>query len=210
MVCRLTKAIYGLKQSPRAWFEKFRDIAKKGGFQRCTVDHSVFFRHTQTGGIVIMAVYVDDIILTGSDDQGILEAQTFLKSHFVCRDMGRPRYFLGIEFAYRLQEISLSQRKYVLDLLQETGQLGCKPECTPVELTPPYWDTSSPVLDDPTSYIRLVGKLIYLTVTRPDISFAVGLLSQFMQEPKVVHWQGVMRVLAYFKATPGKGLLYRR
>src|SRR4051812_7635295 len=88
------------------------------------------------GGIVIMAVYVDDIILTRSDDQGILEAQTFLHSHFVCRDMGRPRYFIGIEFAYRSQEISLSQRKYVLDLLQETGQLGCKPERTPVELTP--------------------------------------------------------------------------
>ena len=167
MVCRLKKAIYGLKQSPREWFEKFSDIAKKGGFQRCTVDHSVFFRHTQTGGVVIMAVYVDDIILTGSDDQGIHAAQTFLQSHFVCRDMGRPRYFLGIEFAYRPQEVSLSQRKYVLDLLQETGQLGCKPESTPVELNPPYWDTSAPLLDDPTSYRRLVGKLIYLTVTRP-------------------------------------------
>src|SRR4051812_997304 len=89
-----------------------------------------------TGGIVIMAVYIDDIILTGSDDQGILEAQTFLQSHFVCRDMGRPRYFLSIKFAYRSQEIFLSQRKYVLDLLQKTGQLGCKPESTPVELTP--------------------------------------------------------------------------
>src|SRR3954467_1534097 len=89
------------------------------------------------GGIVILAVYVDDIILTGSDDQGILDAQGFLQSHFVCRDMGRPRYFLGIEFGYRSHEISLSQRKYVLDLLHETGQLGCKPESTPVKLTPP-------------------------------------------------------------------------
>src|SRR4051812_23215424 len=118
-----------------------------------------------------MAVYVDDIILTRSDDQGIQDAQEFLQRHFICKDMGHSKYFLGIKFAYRSGKISLSQRKYVLDLLQKTGQLGCKPESTPVELSLPYWDTSFLMIDDLTSYKWLVGKLIYLTVTRPDISF---------------------------------------
>ena len=78
MVCSLKKAIYGLKQSPRAWFEKFSNIASKKGFQRCLVDHSVFFRRTPAGEITIMAVYFDDIILTRSDDQGIQDAHEFL------------------------------------------------------------------------------------------------------------------------------------
>ena len=116
--------------------------------------------------------------------------------HFVTRDMGRPRYFLGIEFAYAKGKMTLSQRKYVLDLLEETGLLGCKPESTPTEQSPPFWETSSPFLKDPGQYRCLIGKLIYLTVTRPDICYAVGLLSQFMHEPREVHWQGALRVLA--------------
>ena len=99
----------------------------------------------------------------------------------------------------------LSQRKYALDLLQETGLLGTKPMDTPMDLNSAFWDDTSDYLEDKASYRRLVGKLIYLTVTRPDISFAVGVVSQFMERPRTIHWDAALRILKYIKASPGKG-----
>ncbi|KAL0423991.1 UNVERIFIED_CONTAM: Retrovirus-related Pol polyprotein from transposon RE2 [Sesamum radiatum] len=131
--------------------------------------------------MVVLAVYVDDILITGSDIDGIEEAKTYLQKHFVTKDLGRPRYFLGIEIG-----VSLSQRKYACDLLQEAGLLGTKPVDTPMDSNPDFWNDDDNYLEDKTKYRRLVGKLIYLTVTRPDISFVVGLTS------------------------PGKGLLFKR
>ena len=128
----------------------------------------------------------------------------------VTKDMGKPHYFLGIKFTYANGKMTLSQRKYVLDLLQETDLLGCKPESTPIEQTPAFWDTSSDLLKDPNQYRRLIGKLIYLTVTWHDISYAVSLLSQFIHKPKRVHYTGTFRVLSCVKDAPKKGLAYRR
>ena len=131
-VCRLKKAIYGLKQSLRVWFEKFSQVVVVVGFQRCAVDHSVFYRKI-TYGCALLAVYIDDILVTGSDTKGIADIKALLQTHFVTKDMGKPRYFLSIEFAYANGKMALSQRKYILDLLQETGLLGCKPESTLIE-----------------------------------------------------------------------------
>ena len=121
-----------------------------------------------------------------------------------------PRYFLGLEIAYHQGQMSICQRKYALDLLEETGMLGCKPASSPMEQNVDWWDNATALLEDAGLYRRLVGKLIFLTVTRPDISYAVSVLSQFMQAPCTIHLEGVYRVLAYLKRAPGKGLLYRR
>ena len=136
----LKKAIYGLKQSARAWFENFSQIVVAGGLQRCAVDHSIFYRKT-TCGYVLLAVYVDDILVTCSDTKGNADIKQHLQTHFVTKDIGKPRYFLGIEFAYVHGKMALSQRKYVLDFLQETGLLGCKSESTTIEQTLAFWDT---------------------------------------------------------------------
>jgi len=109
-------------------------------------------------------VYVDDILLTGSDSAGLLETNECLKRHFVTKDMERPKYFLGIEVAHQKHSVFLSQRKYALDLL-ETGLLGCKPVSTPMEANVDLWFDDNHTLDDPGRYKRLIGKLIYLTVT---------------------------------------------
>ena len=106
IVCRLRKAIYGLKQSPRAWFEKFSMIISGIEFACCHSDHSVFVRRTKSSS-VILAVYVDDILLTGSDSVTLAETNEYLKRHFVTKDMGKPRYFLGIEVAYQKYELLL-------------------------------------------------------------------------------------------------------
>jgi len=108
-VCRLRKAIYDLKQSPRAWFEKFSMVIFGIGFARCHSDHSMFVRRIKYGS-VILAVYVDDILLTGSDFVALTEIKEYLKSHFVTKDMGKPRYFLGIGVAYQKHGLLLSRR----------------------------------------------------------------------------------------------------
>ena len=135
------------------------------------------------GGLVILAVYVDDIILGGSDDTGILATNTYLQQHLSIHDLGSPRYFLGIEFAHQDGKLALTQRKYALYMLKETRLLRCKLETSPVEARPQFVDTSSPIFEDANRYKRLLGKLIYLTVTRPDIVYTVNVLSQFMHEP---------------------------
>ena len=207
-VCHLKKSIYGLKQSPRAWFDKFSKAVVSHGMTRSQADHSVFFKKTKTG-IVILVVYVDDIVITGSDREGIQILINHLSSSFLTKFLGKLRYFLGIEVARSKAGISLSQRKYTLDILQDTGYLGSKPVATPMESNLKLMPDEGEFIDDPDTYRRLVGKLIYLTITRPDISYAVSVVSQFMTNPRVPHMNAVIRILKYLKNAPGRGLFYR-
>ena len=132
---------------------------------------------TTSAGYVVLVIYVDDILLIGDDEAAISATKTYLQKHFAIRDLKTPQYFLGIEFAYQSGKLTLSQRKYALDLLQEMGLLGCKPATSLLEARPKFWDTDSPMMADANRYRRLFGKLIFLTVTRPDITYAVSVLS---------------------------------
>uniref|UniRef100_A0A2N9GSX8 Integrase catalytic domain-containing protein n=1 Tax=Fagus sylvatica TaxID=28930 RepID=A0A2N9GSX8_FAGSY len=175
---------------------------------RNQADHSIFFKKTITG-IVILVVYVDDIVITGSDKEGIQILINHLSSSFLTKDLGKLRYFLGIEVARSKAGISLSQRKYTLDILQDTGYLGSKPVATPMEPNLKLMPDEGDFVDDPDTYRRLVGKLIYLTITRPDISYAVSIVSQFITNPRVPHMNAVIRILKYLKNAPGRGLFCR-
>ena len=153
---------------------------------------------------MILAVVVDDILLTESDFVALAETKEYLKRHFVTKKMGRPTYFLGIEVAYQKHDLLLSQRKYTLDLLEETDMLGCKPVSTLMEINVDLWCDGSHLLDDPRQQRRLIGKLIYLTATRPDITFVVEVLSRFMDQPREVQWTATLKILAYIKSSPEK------
>ena len=131
-VCKLKKSLYGLKQSPRAWFDRFRRAVCDMGYSQCSGDHPVFYRH-KGSYITILAVYVDDIVITGDDVEDIRGLKERLGKAFEVKDLGRLRYFLGIEIARSSKGIILSQRKYTLDLLTETGMLGCRSVATPID-----------------------------------------------------------------------------
>ena len=207
-VCRLKKSLYGLKQSPRAWFGKFSEVVIEFGMKKSDHDHSVFYKQSDAG-CILLAVYVDDIVITGSDKQGISKLKNFLQTKFQTKDLGVLRYFLGIEIARGRKGIFLSQRKYVLDLLKETGMIGAKPSDTPMIPNVKLGLEDGELLEDPERYRRLVGKLNYLTITRPDIAFSVSVVSQFMNSPRTSHWNAVMHILSYLKKAPGRGILYK-
>lgn len=206
-VCKLNKALYGLKQSPRAWFGRFRSAMKNYGYVQADSDHTLFFKR-KGSKIVVLIIYVDDMIITGNDEEGMKELKLQLSREFEMKDLGGLKYFLGIEVSRSKKGIFLSQRKYILDLLSEVGMLECKPAETPMvqNLKLEIKSDQNPV--DKERYQRLVGKLIYLSHTRPDIAYAVGVVSQFMHAPSDEHMDAVLRILRYLKGTPGKGIAF--
>ncbi|CAH9147462.1 unnamed protein product, partial [Cuscuta epithymum] len=208
-VCRLLKSLYGLRQAPRCWFSKLTCALKAYGFHQSQADYSLFtFR--RPGKILCILIYVDDLLITGNDPDLIVEFKSYLSSRFPVKDLGVMKYFLGLEVARNPTGIFLCQRKYVLDILTETGMLGARPASFPIVQNHGLQTVEGPLYDNPDQYRRLVGKLIYLTLTRPDICYAVHVLSQFMQSPRQAHWDAVVRVLRYLKAHPGQGIILRR
>jgi Reverse transcriptase (RNA-dependent DNA polymerase) len=157
----------------------------------------------------MLTVYVDDMIVIGNDEKEIAQLNVRLGKKFEVKDLGQLKYFLKIEVACGTEGIVLSERKYVLDLLKETGMLRCKPAVTPIEQkTRLGAEAGEPV--DREWYQRLVGRLIYLSHTRPDISFAVSVVSRYMHDPREYHMDAVYQILRYLKSAPGKGLIFQK
>ena len=131
--CRLHRSLYGLKQSLRAWFGHFSSMVQKFGMTRSTPDHSIFYHHKSTRQCIYLIVYVDDIVITGNDQDGIPKLKQHLFSHFQTKDLRKLKYFLGIEIAQSNSDVVMSRRKYVLDILEKTSMLDCKPIDIPMD-----------------------------------------------------------------------------
>lgn len=176
MVAKLCRSLYGLKQAPRAWFEKFQATLLRLDFHPGQYDPSMFLHHAPSG-ITVLLVYVDDIVITGPNAQMIHELQASLHRSFQMKDLGPLHYFLGLEVHQSPAGIVLNQHKYTVDLIDLAGLTTSAPVDTPIELNVKLSKEEGDLLPDPTAYRQLVGSLIYLTITRPDISFAVNLMS---------------------------------
>ena len=196
-VCRFRKSLYCLKQSPRTWFGKFSQVIEKFGVQKSKSDHSVFHKNSKAG-IILLVVYVDDIVISGSDMTGISSLKSFLHGQFHTKDLGMLKYFLGVKVMRSKHGIFLSQRKYVLDLLSETGKSGAKP-CSSHLAPSLHLTREGGLFGNPERYRRLVRKLNYLTVTRPNISHSISVVSQYMSSPTVDEWAAVKQILCYLK-----------
>jgi Reverse transcriptase (RNA-dependent DNA polymerase) len=159
--------------------------------------------------ITVILVYVDDIIIISNNEKNIQHIKKQLKDMFDIKDLGYLKYFLGIEIAHSQGNLFLSQRKYVLDLLKETGKLGCNPSSTPMNCKKKLNTEEGQPIENINQYQRLVEKLIYLTVTRSDLVFSVSQISQFMHSPRSCHLKAIDKILKYLKRTPGKGILMK-
>ncbi|XP_015170164.1 uncharacterized mitochondrial protein AtMg00810-like [Solanum tuberosum] len=199
-VCSLKKAIYGLKQAPRAWYEALTAYLNTIGFVKSESDASLFIFKSLAVTVYIL-VYVDDILITGNHPNLVAQVINSLASRFSLKNLGELNYFLGIDVKRVPNGIILSQSQYILEILSDVDMTDCKGVATPMcSSSPPKADDGSPPADA-TLYRRTLGKLQYLSFTRPDISFAVNKLSQFMHSPSLEHWKAVKRVLRYLKST---------
>ncbi|KAK2388029.1 putative mitochondrial protein [Trifolium repens] len=207
LVCKLQRSLYGLKQASRQWNSKLTETLTSTGYIQSKADYSLFTKKTSLGYTAIL-VYVDDLVLGGTDINEINHLKALLDSKFSIKDLGSLKYFLGIEVARSKIGVSLCQRKYTLDLLQDSGLLAAKPVNTHMQPHLQLHQSPGNVLTDPTPYRRLVGRLLYLTHSRPEISYVVSKLSQFLASPTDTHMLAALHVLKYLKNNPGQGLFF--
>ncbi|GKA20495.1 putative RNA-directed DNA polymerase [Tanacetum coccineum] len=208
-VCKLKKSLYGLKQASRNWYKKFTHSLLDVGFKQSHADHSLFI-FKEKDAFVAALIYVDDVVLVGNDPHKIQATKGFLDKRFSIKDLGPLKYFLGIEVAKTKEGMVLSQRKYTLDILEDVGMTGCRPSTFPMEQNLKLDKCDKAACVDGNQYRRLIGKLLYLQATRPDITYAVNILSQFVSDPRQPHMDAANRVLCYLKGTPGQGILIPR
>lgn len=184
--CRLRKSLYGLKQSPRCWFAKLTSALKKFGFKQSYSDYSLF-RFIKGDSSVRVLVYVDDLIIAGNNLSMMMKFKAYLSECFKMKDLGKAKYFLGTEIARGPQGMFLTQRKYALDIIAEAGLLGCKPVATPMEQNHRLLSEEGPAYENPSRFRKFVGKLVYLAITRPELSYSIHVLSQVMHKPLTAH-----------------------
>jgi hypothetical protein len=208
LVCKLQKSLYGLKQSPRAWYEKIDTVLKKLGLQRSTSDGNMYFMH-KDGDTLILMLYVDDLFIIGSSDRLISWLKTFLHKEFNMTDLGMVKRYLGISFKNVPPGIFLHQCDYALSILTDFGMAQCKSAPSPLpEGLVLVTNMDSPYVDS-TYYCKLVGKLIFLTITRPDLAYAVSRVSSYMANPQQTHLDAAKYILHYIHGTINHGILYR-
>ena len=208
-VCFLHKSIYGLKQAPRTWFLRLSQALMELGFTASIVDTSLFTFHHSTVCVFVL-IYVDDIIVTSNADTAIDTLISNLGSEFAIKDLGELSYFLGIQVTKTENGLHLHQGKYVVDLLHRMKMTGAKPAPTPCISGAKLSKFSGDPLTDPTEYRSIVGALQYLTLTRPDISYSVNQLCQFLHCPTNIHLTAAKRVLRYLKGTLQFGLQFNK
>lgn len=172
----MKKSLYCLKQASCQWFAKLSNLLFSFGYTQAHTDHSLFTKATGSS-FTALIIYVDDIVLIGNSLAEIDHLKTSLSSHFHIQDLGKLNYFLGLEVAHSYFDISLCQCKYYLDLISDAALLNSKSCSTPMDNSLRLHQDSSAPLDDPLPYRHLVGHLIYLTSTRPDIVFATQQLN---------------------------------
>lgn len=210
-VCKLDKALYGLKQAPRAWYSRLSAKLIAIGFIASKSDTSLFI-YRKSNITIFMLIYVDDIIVASSSEAATNALLKDLNKDFALKDLGDLHFFLGIEVRKVNDGLILNQAKYAQDVLARVGMTDCRGAPTPLssseKITAHEGDLLGP--DDSTKYRSVVGALQYLTLTRPDISYAVNKVCQYLHAPTTVHWTAAKRIMRYIKHTVGVGLTFMK
>lgn len=208
-VLKLSKALYGLKQAHRAWNACLDQHLKALGFMRCAYEYSVYTKK-EKGNVLIVGVYVDDLIVTGSCSRNVEMFKHDMNIKFEMSDLGLLTYYLGIEVKQYKGGITLKQEAYAKNLLSKTKMKDCNPTRAPMEHKLKLRQNGEGDWVNPTEYRSIVGALRYLTHTRPDITFVVGIVSRYMEKPTSQHLQAIKHILRYIKGTLDFGLRYTK
>jgi histone deacetylase 1/2 len=210
-ICKLDKALYGLKQAPRAWYSRLSTKLQQLGFVPPKGDTSLFL-YKKAHIMIFFLIYVDDIIVTSSSDKAISALLHDLNADFALKDLGDLHFFLGIEVKKTQTGLLLTREKYAADLLAKVGMKDCTTSPTPLSSTEKLSLTEGSPLgpDDSTQYRSIVGALQYLTLKRPDISFSVNKVCQYLHAPTTAHWTATKRILRYVQGTIQVGLTFQK
>ena len=217
MVCKLKKSLYGLKQAPRQWYLKFDEFMSKTGYVRCQMDHCCYIRKFEDSYIILL-LYVDDMLIAGSDMAEIKKLKNQLSEAFEMKDLGSANQILGMSIVRDRQKgsLTLSQEKYIGKVLEKFSLQDAKIRNTPLGNHFKLSRDQSPKTDREKAemakvpYASAVGSLMYAMVcTRPDIAHAVGVVSRFMSNPGREHWEAVKWLLRYLKGTAKKALCFK-
>lgn len=208
-VYKLLKALYGLRQAPRAWYARLNKCLEELGFVKFLYEHAVYTRR-EGEEVLIVAVYVDDLLVTGSSVTNIDKFKKEMGRVFDMSDLGILSYYLGIEVNQQEGHTELKQTAYARKVLEKAGMADCNSVRYPMEPALKLDKDEKGKAVNSTQFKSLVGGLRYLVLTRPDIAYAVGIVSRFMERPTTLHLGAVKRIMRYVKGTMEYGLIYSK
>lgn len=208
LVCKLHKALYGLKQAPRSWYDKIDSFFVQHSFHKSLNDPNLYTKINKQRQIILISLYVDDMIITGNANSLIKEIKQQMSQEFEMKDLGDLHYCLELEVWKDSGQTFLTQGKYARNLLERFRMEQCKTAATPLQQNLKLSSDDGTKQVDATLYRQLVGSLIYLTTTWPDLAYSVSVLSQFMSRPLDSHWNAAKCVLRYLSGTCNYGILY--
>ena len=198
------KVLYGLRQAPRAWYAKLDASLGSLGFLRSTSEHAVYTRGKNSQRLIV-GVYVDDLVITGEDIIELMQFKEEMKKTFHMSNLGLLRYYLSLEVNQTTAGITISQGAYAMKILEAAGLESCNLSITPMESRLKLSKSSADPAVEATEYRRIVGVLRYLVNRRPDLAYAVGYTSRFMEKPTTEHLVAVKRILRYVAGTVNYG-----
>ena len=206
-VCKLVKSLYGLKQAPKQWHEKFDNVMLESGFKINECDKCVYVKDTPDG-YVILCLYVDDMLIAGSNDKMIKSTKDILKARFDMKDMGLADVILGVQITRTHNGLVLSQAHYVDKILEKFNANDTNVARTPIDTSQHLAKNRGEPVEQ-LEYSRIIGSLMYLmSCTRPDLAYAVSKLSRYTSNPSSIHWNCMTRLLRYLRYTRDYGLHY--
>ncbi|GJR82938.1 putative ribonuclease H-like domain-containing protein [Tanacetum coccineum] len=208
-VYKVIKALYGLHQAPRAWYETLSSFLLENGFRRGTIDKTLFIKKNKSD-IMLVQVYVDDIFFGSTKQSMCTEFKDCMHKRFQMSSMGELTFFLGLQVKQQSDEIFISQDKYVADILKKFDYCSIRIATTPIESNKPLVKDEDGVDIDVNIYRSMIGSLMYLTASRPNIMFVVCACTRFQVYPKASHLNAVKRIFRYLKHQPKLGLWYPR
>ncbi|KAI5354098.1 hypothetical protein L3X38_006993 [Prunus dulcis] len=205
-VYKLNKALYGLKQAPRAWYDEIDSYFNRAGFKKSPSEATLYVKTSDTSGILIVSLYVDDIVYTGSCVKLLEEFKNDMMKHYEMTDLGLLYHFLGMGVVQTNKHTFLHQKKYAMKVIEKFGLKDCKSVVTPLVASERLCKEDGSEAANENEYRQIVGSLLYLTATRPDIMFASSLLARFMHNPTRKHMGTAKRVLRYIQGTLDFGI----